>query len=283
MVIKKGKDSVIVLGNTGMLGWAVENYLRFVGFDVLAFGRRSFDAEKDNPQSFLEEKVREQSYIVNCIGIIKPRCTKENLMSTILVNSLFPHRLAEACNRLECRLIHITTDCVFSGEIGGYVESSPHDPRDVYGMTKSLGEPTDNSMVLRTSIIGPEIKNYYSLVSWVLSQKGKTVNGYVNHTWNGITTLTYAHIVERIVKENLYEVGVFHIFSPEIVTKEILVRMISKAFDIDIVIKPFCTDEPVYRHLSTEKHLCDNFDIAPLEKQIEEMRTFSSDSLGGHD
>jgi dTDP-4-dehydrorhamnose reductase len=146
-------------------------------------------------------------YIINCIGIIKPYCQDndpEGVVKAIQVNALFPHELSSFCPKIN--IIQIATDCVFSGKEGKSKENKPHDPLDVYGKTKSLGEVHKNNFLnLRCSIIGPENKHKKSLLEWFLGQKENSVlKGFTHHYWNGITTLQFAKVCEKIISQNIF-------------------------------------------------------------------------------
>ena len=189
--------------------------------------------------------------VINCIGTIKPQVDKLGDLNAIKVNSLFPHLLANVCEEKGYKLIHITTDCVFSGKDGNYDEDAPHDCIDVYGKTKSLGEPP-NCTVVRTSIIGEEFGTSRSLIEWVKSENGNTVNGYLNHLWNGLTCYQVAKVFETIIKDELYWEGVRHIYSPNTLNKYLLVRAIVGAHDLDIEVKPVDGPSKCHRTLSTK-------------------------------
>jgi len=177
--------------------------------------------------------------------------------------------LANHCIKNNIKLIHITTDCVFSGEKGKYVENDLHDCLDDYGKTKSLGEPT-NCMVIRTSIIGEEIHKNASLIAWAKSQSGKQVNGFSNHFWNGITTKQYAKVCDQIIQDNLHEPELFHIFS-NTVNKFELLHLINNKFDFDLIINDFQADKTIDRTLATKKHLNDIIKLPNLSSQIEDL------------
>jgi len=133
------------------------------------------------------------------------------------------------------KYIHIATDCVFSGKDGNYSEASEHDAEDIYGITKSLGE--DESMcIIRTSIIGEEIRNKNSLIEWVIKQKGKTIDGYENVFWNGVTCLQLAKIIKQVIEQELLWEGIRHISSPDIVSKCQLCKYINDIYDLGITI-----------------------------------------------
>tara|TARA_R110002020_G_scaffold123525_2_gene280137 strand:+ start:14636 stop:15448 length:813 start_codon:yes stop_codon:yes gene_type:complete len=264
---------VLILGSTGMLGNAVAKYfLSLPNFKTYITHRSKlklnsdslhFDALTDDL-----ENLPDVDYIINCIGVIKPFMVNK-LSDSIYLNSIFPRKLANHCQETHTRLIHITTDCVFSGQEGSYSEDSLHDALDEYGKSKSLGEP-DNCMVLRTSIIGKEIHKDASLIAWAVSQKGNNVNGYTNHLWNGITTIQYAKCCESIINKNLYQIGIRHIFS-NFITKYDLLQLISKTLDLDLKVSKFETVQKCDRTLSTTFGLNKELNIPPLSTQIEEL------------
>ena len=267
---------IVILGSTGLLGSAVGRYFLeqfgedgiFLSYrnEKISYGKNKF---LFNAQTSSLWSIPKCDYIINCIGVIKP-FIGEDLVASIQINSVFPRILANHCSKINCKLIHITTDCVFSGADGFYTEESFHDCLDSYGKTKSLGEP-NNCMVLRTSIIGEEIHKNASLISWVKSQKGKEVSGYTNHLWNGVTTKQYAKICEKIIKEDLYEEDVFHIFSPHLVSKYALLKMIDKKFDLQIRVIPTMANPAIDRTLKSVKSLNNKLDIPSLVIQMVEM------------
>lgn len=162
-------------------------------------------------------------------------------------------------------------NCVFSGNDGNYNEKSPHDCIDVYGKTKSLGEPL-NCTVVRTSIIGEEIEQGRSLVEWVKSMKNKGANGYTNHKWNGITCLQVAKVFEDIIENNKYWMGVKHIVSPNIVNKYVLVSTISDVYELNITINKAKDKNPIDRTMVSNYDT--DFDLPTIENQIKEMKEF---------
>ena len=267
---------VLILGSTGLLGNAVgewflshtdkyETYLTYRNESV-SYGKNKVFFDCLSGEFADLPKV---DYIINCIGTIKP-FVEENPLETIEINSTFPWRLAAHCERTDTRLIHITTDCVFSGAKGQYTESDDHDALDKYGKSKSLGEPT-NCMVLRTSIIGEELHKKASLVEWAKSQAWAEVSGYVNHHWNGISTRQYASVCDQIITSELYSNGLFHIFSPQQVTKYELLSFINDRFKLLLKVVPIEADRDIDRVLSTEKELNSKLFIPHIQQQIEEM------------
>ena len=150
---------IFVLGSTGMLGRYVERYLNKF-FNVVSLNREKLDASKVNQETLLtilkKEMVSRGDVIINCMGTIKPRVDQLGDLNAVVVNSVFPRILAELSKKLDFKVIHPTTDCVYSGKKGNYDESDVYDVYDVYGMSKALGE-SDDVCVIRTSIIGEAV------------------------------------------------------------------------------------------------------------------------------
>lgn len=264
--------SVLVIGANGMLGYAVSEYFKLSNYHVECITRKQFDIAKDNIEQ-LESVVKDVDFTVNCAGIINIRTAEVPIEEVLKVNSVFPRNLARLCKKFRKSCFHITTDCAFSGKRGLYTEFDYLDAEDVYGLSKCGGETTD-CMTLRTSIIGEEQNASRSLLEWAKSQKGKTVNGFTNHLWNGVTTLYLAQIIEDILNLNLYEGGIFHVFSDEIVSKFELLSMINQIYDLGITINRFETPQSCNRSLSSEKDLCKRVVKISLRTQIEQMKKF---------
>lgn len=174
--------------------------------------------------------------VLNCIGIIKQLKESHNALLSIEVNSLFPHKLAAHLEGSKTRLIHISTDCVFSGEKGNYIESDYSDAKDLYGKTKYLGELVNysNCVTLRTSIIGPELKTKLSLLEWFLSQN-VSVNGYINAIYSGLTTTELIKVIDTYIIPQNNQNGLYHI-SSEPISKHDLLAKIAREFKFDIII-----------------------------------------------
>ena len=188
-----------------------------------------------------------------------------------LINSIFPNVLWELCKKYNAKMIQPTTDCVFSGKKGKYLERDIHDETNSYGMSKSLGEP-GGCTIIRTSIIGNELLNKKSFLEWVISNNNNKINGFTNHIWNGITCLEYCKVIEKIIKENKFWIGVRHIYSPTSVSKYELSCIISNVFDLNIEITPIETNKLIDKTLCSD---CDNlFEIPELFVQIEELKYY---------
>lgn len=257
-----------------MLGRYVVKYLLDNNHFVISSTRKDIDAEHDKGSSLTDKILKyKPGVVINCIGLIKQRknVTTEQM---IAVNSTFPFELANACNSISVPLIHITTDCVFDGKLGAYSETSEHTATDTYGKSKSEGEPK-NCTVIRTSIVGEEpLGQKLSLLEWVRSQSDKTINGFTNHYWNGVTCLQLAQIIEEIIEEDLYWSGVRHIFSPFMISKCELVRMICDIYRLQITVEHTQTISFCDRTLKSNYNDCASFQIPELWKQIKAMKEF---------
>lgn len=196
------------------------------------------DIEVDNPDSLVRLFADIQpDVIINCVGVVKQLQSANDPMVVIPINSLLPHRLARLAQLVDARLIHLSTDCVFSGRKGNYTEDDTPDSEDLYGRSKLLGEVDySNSITLRTSIIGHELFGSKSLVEWFLSQKG-TVNGYRTARFSGFPTVEVARIICEYVLPNPLLTGVYHL-SSESINKFELLQLVSKIYNKDIRINP---------------------------------------------
>jgi dTDP-4-dehydrorhamnose reductase len=176
--------------------------------------------------------------VVNCIGIIKQRLEAMDPVSSLLINSVLPHRVCAIASRWGGRFIHFSTDCVFSGKRGGYTEEDHSDAEDLYGKTKFLGEVSvANALTLRTSIIGRELTEHRSLLDWFLSQKQKTVQGYRRVIYTGVTTNHLAELVASIIHEHPRLNGLYQVAS-EPISKYDLLCLLREAYRLDIQIEP---------------------------------------------
>ena len=269
---------VFIFGSNGMLGNYIKSYLEQY-YKICNLTRTDYDLSKLNINSLekllLNEYLEKGDIIINCAGVI-PQASKQRGLDTRLyftINSLFPVILSQICDKIGAKMIHITTDCVFSGKNGLYNELSEHDETNDYGMSKSLGELC-NATIIRTSIIGEELTNKRSLLEWVKSNKGKEINGFVNHFWNGVTCLELSKIIYKIINKKLYWEGVRHIFSPKSVSKFELVSMINEVYDLTIKIIPYET-EKVDKTITTIYESNKLFNIPDLKEQIMDLCEFS--------
>jgi dTDP-4-dehydrorhamnose reductase len=197
------------------------------------------------------EQVR-PAVAINCIGIIKQIKEAKDPLVSIALNALFPHQLAELCVSMGTRLIHVSTDCVFSGRKGNYTEVDVADADDLYGRTKFLGEvDRPGCLTIRTSIFGRDFAKSSALLEWFLSQRGGKVKGYKNAMYTGFPTQVLARIMGDIIADYPSLSGLYQVASQPISKYELLVK-ISDAMRLDIEIEPY-DDPPCDRSLSAAR------------------------------
>jgi len=238
---------ILILGASGMLGHTlVSEFAEHSDLDVYATMRSNNVTKKFLPPHQLKriienidvesiesvpEVIRklQPDIVINCIGIIKQLPEANNQILSININSLFPHKLALFCKDHGVRLIHFSTDCVFSGDKGNYFEKNFSDAKDLYEKTKHLGEVNyPHCITLRTSIIGHELSRKVGLVEWFLSQEGKT-DGFKNAIYSGFPTFEMARIIYEYVIPNKDLHGLYHVSSDPI-SKYNLLRLISGTY-----------------------------------------------------
>jgi len=232
---------VLVLGGDGMLGHEVFLHLRAdhearvtlrqpVGayasqglFDSTnAFG--GIEVRTPGAMERVLADFRPQA-VVNAIGIVKQRPEAEEAIMSIEVNSLLPHRLALACRGLGARVIHLSTDCVFTGERGNYSETDKPDATDIYGRSKLLGELSgEGALTLRTSMIGLGLYRKTSLIDWFLAQTGR-VQGYRHAIFSGLTTRELARLIGRLITQHPQASGLYHVSAAPINKLDLLTRL----------------------------------------------------------
>ncbi len=179
----------------------------------------------------------EPEVVINCIGVVKQDAASADPVATIVTNALFPHRLAAACRARRARLIHLSTDCVFSGRQGGYRENDNPDPTDRYGCSKLLGEPNDSGVLtLRTSMIGRELGRRNGLLEWFLSQKGK-VRGFTRARFTGPTAPVLARAICEVIDHHSQLEGVWHV-GAEPISKYDLLVLLRDTFGHEVEVVP---------------------------------------------
>ncbi len=259
---------ILVIGGSGMLGHKLLQRWK-TGFDVWTTLKGEFrdyerfgiferektftgvDAEQLETVEKAVEKVQPE-VIFNAVGIIKQLPSSKNVIKTLTLNSIFPHRLAKIAERYDSRLINISTDCVFAGKKGNYNEEDVSDAADVYGKSKNLGEVMGkNCLTLRTSIIGRELQTSHSLVEWFLSNRGKKVKGFSKAIYTGFPTIVLADIIADLILNHKDLSGLYHV-SAEPINKYDLLNLIKEAYQADIDIEPFA-DFEIDRSLDSTK------------------------------
>ena len=177
--------------------------------------------------------------VVNCIGIVKQIDAAKDAIASISVNALLPHQLGRICEEAGARLVHFSTDCVFSGRGGPYRESDLPDPIDLYGRSKLLGEIAGaGSLTLRTSIIGRELSSSNGLVEWFLSATGPAVRGYSNAIFSGLPTLALAQCIADVIHERPALTGLYHVSAAPI-DKLALLQLLRDAYGRTVEITPY--------------------------------------------
>lgn len=241
---------VLILGGDGMLGHQLWKHFRFLPkFDTRVTLRGSFSQYQhlqlfNQAQTFVGIDVRQferlveiftdfrPQVVVNAIGIVKQRAVAKDAIVSIEVNALLPHRLALLCDAFQARLIHPSTDCVFSGKKGMYSENDEPDATDLYGRTKLLGEVhQQNALTLRTSIVGLELDRKTSLIEWFLNAK-TTVKGFRNAMYNGVTTVELAHLIEVLILKFPKLSGLYQVSSKPI-SKYDLLQIVKVVFNVN--------------------------------------------------
>ncbi|SFF58619.1 dTDP-4-dehydrorhamnose reductase [Halobacillus alkaliphilus] len=225
--------NILVLGATGMAGHIISIYLKEVGYNVTAFSRSQFKHcnniigdVTEFPQ--LKKIIKEGNFdaVINAIGILNKEAeTKKSL--AVILNSYLPHYLSEITSDMKTKVIHMSTDCVFSGKTGSYTEKSFKDGETFYDRSKALGElENSKDLTFRNSIIGPDLNEEgIGLFNWFMNQEGK-INGYNKAIWTGVTTLTLAKAIEKALKGNLC--GVYNLVNNESINKFDLLRLFNK-------------------------------------------------------
>ena len=281
---------LLIIGVGGMLGNALFRYFdertntRTYGLlrnkkKILNFFNK-FNSEKIIEKDFFDLDNLDQilsdlspNIIFNCIGIVKQNPLSNDPLSSIRVNSIFPHLLNKLSLKFNFRLIHFSTDCVFSGLQGNYLETDFADANDIYGRSKFLGEISNNgNITIRTSFIGKEVGTNRALLNWFLSQKGK-IKGYKNAIYSGLTTLEVARVLDKYVIPNPNLKGLYHL-SADNINKYSLLSLLNEVYKKDLFIEEDLNIK-IDRSLNSNKFRKET-GYKPLkwEKAIQEMREF---------
>ena len=232
---------VLVLGGDGMLGHELFFQLRqrhetrvtlrqplaaYSGFSLFERGN-AFDGIDVRAPDTIERVVRDYKpqAVINAVGIVKQRPESEEALASIQVNSLLPHRLALSCKNVGAQLVHLSTDCVFSGKRGSYRESDLPDPLDVYGRSKLLGEVAgDGAITLRTSMIGRGLSRKGGLVDWFLAQRAP-IQGYRNAIFSGLTTRELGRVIGMVIEKHPRASGLYHLSGEPISKLDLLTKL----------------------------------------------------------
>tara|TARA_B100001765_G_C19503830_1_gene341198 strand:- start:1087 stop:1935 length:849 start_codon:yes stop_codon:yes gene_type:complete len=272
---------ILILGSTGVLGKTLQLYLSKKNIDFLTLSREKSKNRNINLKNFSNFKKLEQiiskikpTHIINCIGVTKFNNTYKNKKITISLNTKMPIYLAKFCKLNKIYLLHISTDCVFSGKKGNYSDNSVKDSKDLYGLSKNKGEVKNKfTSTIRTSFIGPELNTKKSLLSWFLNEK-KFVRGYSKAFFSGLTSLELCKIIDNyFIKKNILQNKIINIGSRRI-SKFILLTKIRMIFKkkIDIVrYQNFIID----RSLDSKKfRKLSNYKVVKWDKMLLELKKF---------
>ena len=270
------KLKVLVLGSTGLIGHQVFNYLdsteKYEMFNLSYRKKLNNETILCNVRSekkFIDIiKLITPDIIINCIGILI-NGANSNPENAIFINSYMPHVLMNLSNSLNCKLIHISTDCVFSGDKGKpYLEKDHKDGKDTYAKTKGLGEIINTKhLTLRTSVIGPELKpDGEELFHWFMSQSGE-IKGYTKVIWSGVSTLILAKVIFWSIENRT--TGLYHVTNNKSIDKFTLLTLMKKYTKKNILIHPFDEKELNKSFIDTRKEL--NFVIPTYDEMVKDM------------
>ena len=268
---------ILILGATGLIGHQV--YLRLnvnKNFVVSSIARQRKISDDtvllDARDEHLLEKVIvdiNPDIIVNCMGVLIAEANRDP-ENAIFLNSYIPQYLKNIANSFDAKLVHISTDCVFSGKKGLYTEDDIRDADDTYGRTKALGEVTESPHVtLRTSVVGPELKEGEELFHWFMSQEGR-IKGFTKSYWSGVTSLELAKAVECVIEKDIQ--GLYHITNGIPINKYELLMLFKKYTNKEIEIESIEGIVSDKSFLDTRKEI--NYAVPGYEEMISEMIHF---------
>jgi dTDP-4-dehydrorhamnose reductase len=260
---------ILILGGDGMIGHKMAQVLSNFNHQIIVSIREQRELTKQCFSSqvkvffndFLKENVFtfldrvNPDVIINAIGITIRRGVNDHVSNAIYINSYFPHQLANWAGIHNKRLIHFSTDCVFSGSEGSYSEDTNPNALDYYGKTKGLGEVfSKNAITLRSSMIGPELFNKTELFEWVINNKEKEINGFSRVIYSGVTTVYMARLVADLIENHKDLSGIYNIASNPISKFELL-HLINDNFDLGLVINK---DQSIISNKTLDSSKIDN-------------------------
>ncbi len=268
------KKKILLFGATGMAGHIAYYYLQATGkYEITNVVFRNKLTEDSiivdvTDKNAVAQLIKNQNpdIIINCIGILI-KGSKDHPDNAILINAYFPHLLKKLADEVGSKLIHISTDCVFSGKKGSYTETDFRDADDVYGRSKALGEViNDKDLTIRTSIIGPELKKGgEGLFNWFMNQSG-IINGYTEAYWGGVTTLELAKAIDIAIDRNIK--GLVHLTNGDRISKFNLLQLFNSIWKKEVTVNP-------YNGKSVDKSLLKsdtfNYDVPSYEQMLLEQ------------
>ncbi|WP_412473945.1 dTDP-4-dehydrorhamnose reductase family protein [Halobacteriovorax sp. YZS-1-1] len=273
---------ILIIGANGMLGQSLYRHFS-KKFETLGLARsKSWHPEVKTGFNIENTELIENQFkefapdlVLNCVGVIKQLKESSDNEISIFTNALWPHKLASICKKYNSKMIHFSTDCVFTGDDGNYTEESVPDSRDLYGLSKYLGEVSyDHTLTIRTSIIGHEIKSNVSLVDWFLSQESEC-KGFTKAMYSGYPTNSLARVIEKIILPKFMQgevSGLYHV-STEPISKYDLLKKIASVYKKEINIIPY-EDFKIDRSLNSDKFRAEfNYQPESWDYLVEEMHS----------
>jgi dTDP-4-dehydrorhamnose reductase len=271
---------ILIFGSNGMAGHVIQKYLQKKGHDIDTVARADakFNLDIEDiklTNQFLLDIKDNYDFIINCVGLL----VKDSLDRpdrAILINSWFPHAIENAIKDTKTRLIHLSTDCVFDGSKGNYIESDVHTEINYYGKSKSLGEVNNQKdITFRMSIIGPELKNNGTgLLHWILNSSDKNLNGWENAWWNGITTLQLAKCIEKYISNPTIS-RIYNLVNNDVkINKYELLCKVNEIYNLEKNIIKTNGPKTVNKVLVDTRKLID-FEIPNYDIQLKELKEFS--------
>jgi dTDP-4-dehydrorhamnose reductase len=270
---------ILIVGSNGMAGHVIVKYLRQQGHNITTVARNNADYLLDIEDTkitnqFFKENKHNYDVVINCIGLlVKDSIDRPDRAA--IINSWFPHCLEQVFKDTLTKVIHLSTDCVFDGVKGNYIETDIHTELNYYGRSKSLGElNNDKDITFRMSIIGPELKTSGTgLMNWILTNSNKELQGWENALWNGITTLQLAKCIEKYIQNPTFT-GVYHLVNNNVsINKYELLYKINQIYQLDKHIIKTTGPKKVNKILIDTRQLID-FEIPNYDRQLQELKNF---------
>ena len=270
---------VLILGKTGLLGSNIYNKLSCD--NKLSIATARFDATEISTKELMS-LVSQNDIVINCIGIVKPCIPRLSLPEVFYINSSFPFVLSRVCHDRGVKLITFSSDCVFSGNKGKYVESDSPDAYDLYSLSKQHDPQT--CCTIRCSFIGESSNKKYGLIEWIKSQKNKQITGYTNCMWNGVTCIQLAEYIKKLILNDTIWTGVRHVFGSDTVSKYDICKLVCGIYNLNCDVLPaeateimgsLISNNRLDRTLHTQYNIDEQQIDIPLSEQLIKMYEYN--------
>ena len=271
---------ILILGSSGMAGHMIVRYLSEKNHDIKTVARHNADfllnvEDKERVEDFLTLIENQKfDFIINCMGVLV-KDSIDNPERAMIVNGWFPHAIERKFRDTNTKLIHLSTDCIFDGQRGNYLETDLPTEKNTYGTTKAYGEIlNDKDVTFRMSIIGPEIKNNGTgLFNWIYNNEDSELSGWENALWNGVTTLQLAKCIEQYINDPKIT-GIYHLVNNDVsINKYDLLCKINDIFNLGKYIKRTQGPKTVNKILlNTREDFY--FDIPDYDTQLQELKEY---------